>query len=99
MQAIRLLIAIHTHLQFDREAFLGIARDARTYGNVVLHLKHPAEDYKTAAAAIDADGLIVTTGNRDEVYEVAALGLPCVNIANYVDTHDLVPVVGNDDAA
>ena len=99
MQAIRLLIALHINLQFDREAFLGIARDAGTYGNVVLHMKHPAEDYKTAAAAIDAHAVIVTTGGREEVDEVAALGLPSVNMANYLDAHALLPVVGNDDIA
>ena len=33
------------------------------------------------------------------IEEVAALGLPCVNVANYLQGHRRVPVVGTDDAA
>ena len=99
MQPLRLLVALRTRNQFDREAFLSIATQALTYSNIFLHVKHEDEPTAFAASATDAQAIIASVSNPREIESLAAIGLPCVNIANYLQGHHLVPVVGNDDQA
>ncbi|HYO10955.1 MAG TPA: substrate-binding domain-containing protein [Tepidisphaeraceae bacterium] len=94
MRTVHLQMALRPIYAFDREASIGVAKCAHTYGNVFLHLKHPDQTFGVA----EMDGLIVSTSNPRDIQEVAALGIPVVNVANYLEAHDRVPVVGNDDA-
>ena len=99
MKLLRLLVALRTRNHFDREAFLSIAHHALTYSNIFLHLKHEDESTVFAAKATDSQGIIASVSSQREVEQLAELRLPCVNIANYLQGHHLVPVVGNDDQA
>jgi len=78
---------------------LSIAKDAITYGNVFLHLKGDLDNLNHVVKTVSADGLIVSTTDTALIKRIAALRLPCVNIANLVECHPLAPVVGNDEPA
>ena len=43
--------------------------------------------------------MIISRFALDEIREVAQLRLPCVNVANALEDHSIIPVVGNDDVA
>src|SRR5690349_13761852 len=99
MQAVNLLIALHTHLGYDREAFLCIGKDAITYGNVSLHLKTKEDlaNLELAVQTASADAIILSTADPALVRRIGAMGLVGVNIANYVQGHSVLPVVTNDE--
>lgn len=98
-ETLRLLIALRMQYAFDREAFRGVARAAETYGNIFLYRKDDDDAIGHAAREIKAHGLVVSASEPREVERVAAVGLPCVNVANYLAGHARVPVVGTDDRA
>lgn len=98
MRPLNLLIALNLSNHFDREVFIAIARHAH-YNNVSLRLNDSYSDFRSNVAASEANGIIISTGDLKVVEQVAALGLPSVNIANCLRGQNLVPVVGNDDAA
>jgi len=97
-RSVNILLALRTQFAFDREVVLGLARCARTFGNVVLHPKQFIEQSTwEMAQAIKADGIIISDSSSEEVEELAAKQIPCVNVANDIERHHLIPVVGNDD--
>src|SRR5215207_4767338 len=99
MQSVHLLIALQTSYAFDRNVFLSIANAAQAHGDIFLHPWQSAWPVQRAIQAEHVEGLIVSRSTEPEVNEVARLGLPCVNVANFLDGHPRVPVVGNDDDA
>jgi LacI family transcriptional regulator len=85
---------------FDRLAFSGIAAAAQTAGDVLIHIGDADPDhFESSVRDYEADGIIVSSTETQWLARAHASGKPCVNIANALELHHQVPVVGNDDAA
>ena len=98
-KGVEVLLALATQYAFDRESFAGAAKCAHEYGDVFISPKYGGRTLAQEVALLKPDGLIVSTSDDAVVDEVRALGLPAVNVANYIEGHARVPVVGTDDAA
>jgi LacI family transcriptional regulator len=98
-KGVDVLLALATEYAFDREAFTGAAKCAHEYGDVFISPKYGGRTFAEEVVNLRPAGLIVSTSDPKVVDEVASLGVACVNVANYVEGHAKVPVVGTDDAA
>ena len=98
-KGVDVLLALATEYAFDREAFTGAAKCAHEYGDVFISPKYGGRTFAEEVANLRPAGLIVSTSDPKVVDEVASLGVACVNVANHVQGHAKVPVVGTDDAA
>lgn len=96
---LNILLALQADNAFDRRAFAGIAAQAHTQGNTLLHAKSRYESFDHAVRKHTADGIILSSDFQTVLDEATATGKPCVNIANYPAGHVQAPMVGTDDIA
>lgn len=99
VRPISILVGLHSDQGFDREAFSGVAAGARAHGHALLHMKGREQSLQDAFDQHDAHGAIISTSDPAEIQRAVDSGRPCVNIANHLPGHAMVPVVGNDDVA
>lgn len=98
-RARHILVGLRVEHAFDREAFIGIAKSAQTFGNIHLYAKVPHHTWEQAIRDVNADGLIISSDTPDVIRSLAGMKIPAVNVANYLEGQGLVPVIGNDDGA
>jgi LacI family transcriptional regulator len=99
MKPIRILIDFERLIGFNRDALTGIAQEMQGYDNIFLDLKRPGSPVIHAVSSGEQVGIITAAYSEPEVEKVLASGVPCVNIANLLEAHSRLPVVGNDDKA
>jgi LacI family transcriptional regulator len=98
-KGVEVLLALATQYAFDREAFAGAAKCAHEYGDIFISPKYGGRTLAQEVANVRPEGLIVSTSDPRALDEITALKLPCVNVANYIEGHARVPVVGTADMA
>jgi LacI family transcriptional regulator len=96
-RTIRVLVDLHQGIGFHRDAFSGIANAVQAQDRVVLDLNWASTPLTQLIREDAPDGIITALGTAKHADQLRATGIPCVNVANLLNYHARIPVVGNDD--